>query len=303
VRDTEREWIERFARHIEAERRLSPHTCRGYRRDLDTLVEWADAHGIDGWRALDPGAVRGFAAWRHRRGAGGRSVQRALSAARTFLGYLVREGVIARNPAAGVSAPRAPRRLPQVLDADRVAGVLDAPGAEPLERRDHAMMELLYSSGLRLAELTGLDLGDVDLGEGLVQVTGKGSKRRIVPVGSAALRALRAWLALRAGLARSDERALFVGRRGRRLGARAVQARLRRWGRARGLAEGLHPHMLRHSFASHLLESSGDLRAVQELLGHADIGTTQVYTHLDFQHLSQVYDRAHPRAGRRRSRE
>jgi len=299
--DDDRLWLERFLRHLRAERGLSTHTCESYRRDLAQLQAYCRGQGLQRWTDLDAGYVRAFAAWRHRRGAGGRSVQRALSAVRTFYAFLAREGAVARNPAAGVRAPRAPKRLPRVLDPERVAALLRIGDSEPLAVRDWAMMELLYSSGLRLAELVGMDVSHLDLRAGLVAVTGKGAKRRIVPVGRLARGALERWLELRPRLAATGEPALFVGRRGSRLTPRAVQARLKRWSRCQGLGVDVHPHMLRHSFASHLLESSGDLRAVQELLGHADISTTQLYTHLDFQHLAHVYDRAHPRAGRRRS--
>lgn len=290
-------WIERFIRHLGEERRLSPATCAGYRHDLQRLRAFCEQQGVDDWRRLNPAHVRGFAAWCHRRGIGGRSVQRALSAVRSFYNYLLREGSVGRNPASGIAAPRSARRLPRTLDADRMAGLLALADHEPLAVRDHAMMELLYSSGLRLAELVRLDLGGLDLEEGLVEVLGKGKRQRIVPVGRCARHMLAQWLALRPRFAHADEQALFVARHGRRLSGRAVQLRLRRWSRIKGLGTALHPHMLRHSFASHLLESSGDLRAVQELLGHADVSTTQVYTHLDFQHLASVYDRTHPRAG------
>ncbi|NIR28017.1 MAG: tyrosine recombinase XerC [Gammaproteobacteria bacterium] len=292
--------MERFISHLGEERQLSPATCAGYRHDLQRLRAFCEQRGLDDWRRLNRAHVRGFAAWCHRRGIGGRSVQRALSAVRSFYNYLLREGRVGRNPASGIAAPRSPRRLPQALDVDRVAALLALRDQAPLSVRDHAMMELLYSSGLRLAELVQLDLSGLDLEEGLVEVLGKGKRQRVVPVGRCARAMLARWLTLRPLLAQPDEQAVFVGRHGRRLSGRAVQLRLRRWSRVKGLGTALHPHMLRHSFASHLLESSGDLRAVQELLGHADVSTTQVYTHLDFQHLANVYDRAHPRAGGKR---
>jgi len=292
-------WLERFGRHLRQERGLSPRTADGYGRDLGGLERFRRERGLGGWDALDDEHIRAFAAWRHRQGASGRSIQRALSAVRGFYAYLMRERAVRRNPAVGVAAPRSARRLPEVLDADQVAGLLAFTAEEPLSVRDLAILELFYSSGLRLAELVGLDLYELDLREGLVAVTGKGRKRRLVPVGRFAREALDRWLAVRSTLARPEESAIFVGRTGRRLGARAVQLLVARRARQRGLGTGVHPHTLRHSFASHLLESSGDLRAVQELLGHADIGTTQVYTHLDFQHLARVYDQAHPRAKRK----
>lgn len=295
-------WIERFEQHLRAERRLSPHTVKGYRRDLRQLHVFMEDRAITDWRSLDSTAVTQFAAWLHRRGKGGKSIQRALSAARSFFTFLVREGWLSINPASGVSAPRSPRHLPAVLDPDTLAAVLDVPASDdPLMARDLAMMELMYSSGLRLSELVSLNLSALNLADGLVEVTGKGAKTRVLPVGELAIKALRVWIEQRATLARGGEVAVFVGRHGSRLGERAVQIRLQTWARRCGLKSKLHPHLLRHSFASHLLESSGDLRAVQELLGHSDISTTQIYTHLDFQHLAQVYDRAHPRA-RRRSR-
>jgi integrase/recombinase XerC len=294
------EWIELFQSHLRDERRLSLHTVDGYGRDLRLLLAFLESHGGPGWRAVRPSDIRAFVADRHRQGVGGRALERALSAVRTFYAFLAREGLVTDSPVVGVSAPRGPRALPGVLDADRLAGLLESGGDDPLSVRDRAMLELTYSSGLRLAELVGLDLGDVGLGDGLVQVTGKGAKRRRVPVGRKAIAALRAWLGVRASLARATERALFVSTRGGRLSPRAVQSRFDKRGAEAGLGVRLYPHLLRHSFASHLLESSGDLRAVQELLGHADIGTTQIYTHLDFQHLAGVYDRAHPRARRAR---
>lgn len=295
-----RGWVDSFLCHLRDERRLSPLTCSGYGRELERLAAYCEERGLQAWPDLDGRHVREFAASRHRRGSSGRSVQRTLSAVRTFFGYLLREKHVKRNPAVGVSAPRHAQRLPRVLDADRVSALLDLPADDSLSLRDRAMMELLYSSGLRLGELVGLDLADVDMAEGLVSVTGKGRKRRILPVGSCARDALRAWLGVRPDLAGPGETALFVSRRGSRISARSVQARLSCWAQRQGIGARLHPHMLRHSFATHLLESSGDLRAVQELLGHADISTTQVYTHLDFQHLAKVYDQSHPRARRRR---
>jgi len=291
-----------FMDHLRHERGLSPRTCEAYGRDLKTLLEYCDAEGLAGLESLGSGQVRGFAAWRHRRGSSGRGIQRALSAVRTFYDYLLREGCVRVNPALGVSAPRSRQALPGVLDVERVSALLEFSPDDVLGVRDLAIMELMYSSGLRLSELVALDLEDVDLHEGLVEVTGKGRKRRIVPVGKHARKALQAWGQVRGGLAAPGEAGLFVGKRGRRMGGRGIQQRIGKWAVMRGLGQHVHPHMLRHSFASHILESSGDLRAVQELLGHADIRTTQVYTHLDFQHLAQVYDRAHPRARRTRGR-
>jgi integrase/recombinase XerC len=292
--------VERFLSSLRHERRLSTHTADGYGRDLAALLDYCRAQGIVEWRALDTQHVRSFAAQCHRRGLGPRSIQRRLSAVRSLCRFLIREGELASDPAADVQAPKAARRLPTTLDADAMARLLEFRADDRLGMRDKAIMELFYSSGLRLSELLGLDLGDVDLRDRTVRVLGKGSKTRIVPVGSHAVAALSRWLAERTALAAVDEPAVFVGVNGRRLGPRIVQRRIADWARRRGLPEHVHPHMFRHSFASHLLESSQDLRAVQELLGHANIGTTQVYTHLDFQHLARIYDASHPRARRKR---
>jgi len=296
------ESVARFRRHLATERRLSAHTDSNYARDLAALVRFCDARGIATWTELDSHHLRVFAAQAHAAGLGPRSIQRRLSAVRGFFRFLlVREKVVGSNPAADVRAPKAERRLPQTLDPDQMGRLLQLPGDGPLVARDRAMMELLYSSGLRLAELIGLDVGDVDLNDGTVRVVGKGSKERIVPVGRYAREALSRWAVERAAVARPGTTALFVGRSGDRLGARAIQVRITYWARRQGLPMHVHPHLFRHSFASHLLESSGDLRGVQELLGHADISTTQIYTHLDFQHLARIYDATHPRA-RRKSR-
>ena len=285
------------------ERRLSSHTAAAYRRDLRAFVGWCSGVGLASFGALDAAHLRSFAAASHRDGLDPRSIQRRLSALRTFFGYLIREGVLKHNPAAEVRAPKGAKRLPEALDVDRMARLLealpDATAGDALETRDRAILELFYSSGLRLSELVGLDVGDLDVADHTVRVTGKGRKTRIVPVGSKATAAYAAWLGLRARFARGAERAAFVGRSGRRLGTRAVQLRVDAWARRHGLDVNVHPHLFRHSFATHLLESSHDLRGVQELLGHANISTTQVYTHLDFQHLARVYDEAHPRARRR----
>lgn len=288
------DWIERFLHHLHTERRLSDQTCLHYRRDLLELAAWCRDNGVSHWRQLDTHQVRQYTARVHRRGLSGRSIQRRLSALRTFFNYLLRERVVIVNPGLDVRAPRSGRHLPDTLNVDDVTRLLGVTDREPLTLRDLAMLELLYSSGLRLAELVSLNLDDIDLDERVVRVTGKGAKTRVVPVGSKAIHALRDWLTVRP--AGPGVAAMFTGKGGRRLGARAVQQRVSQRARLRGLPGKLHPHTLRHSFASHLLESSGDLRAVQELLGHADISTTQIYTHLDFQHLAQVYDKAHPRA-------
>jgi len=296
VHDSEKDWIDSFIRHLQYERRLSPLTCKHYRRDLLALHAWCDKYGVQGWGDLDSEHVRSFAAAAFRGGLAPRSIQRQLSAVRSFYRYLLRERHVKKNPAKAVSAPKAGKRLPDNLDADRMARLLDFEGEGPLAVRDRAMLELLYSSGLRLAELTDLDVRDLDIADRTVRVTGKGNKDRILPVGKAALKALSAWLAIRGTLARGGETAMFLSQRGGRLSPRSVQARVDYWAKRQGIATRVYPHLFRHSFATHLLESSHDLRGVQELLGHANISTTQVYTHLDFQHLAQIYDRTHPRA-------
>lgn len=290
--------LDAFLEHLRSERQASPHTLDGYRRDLLKVLALCEKNAIDGWADLDTRSLRSFVARLHAQGQSSRSLARLLSAVRGFYQYLGREGLCRHDPAAGLSAPKGERRLPRALDADRAAQLLDGAVEDDfIARRDQAMLELFYSSGLRLSELVGLDLDGLDLPAGLVRVRGKGNKARELPVGRKAREALEAWLPLRA-LSNPQDGAVFVGRQGRRLTPRAIQLRVREAG-VRELGQHLHPHMLRHSFASHMLESSQDLRAVQELLGHADIATTQIYTHLDFQHLAKVYDGAHPRAKRK----
>jgi len=290
--------LNRYLRHLEVERRLSPHTLKAYERDLGTFRAYCERESVE-LDALDSYLIRRFAAECYRKGASPRSLARRLSAVRQFLGFLVHTDVISSNPAIHVQAPKPARRLPATLDADQVASLLALEGDDDLTVRDRAMLELIYSSGLRLAELVSLDLVDLDLRDRSVRVTGKGNKTRILPVGARAREALETWLEHRAEVARPGEEAVFVSQRGTRLAARTVQQRLKGWAKRQLRNISVHPHMLRHSFATHMLESSGNLRAVQELLGHASISTTQVYTHLDFQHLAQIYDQAHPRARRR----
>jgi integrase/recombinase XerC len=296
VDNAESEWIDKFIHHLEFERRLSPLTCKHYRRDLVALRAFCDKAGVALWSDLDSEHFRAFAAANYRSGLSARSIQRQLSAARTYFRYLLREKHVVRNPVESVSAPKGPKRLPGNLDADRMARLLDIKGDGPIIERDRAMLELLYSSGLRLAELTDLNCGDVDIHEATVHVTGKGNKDRIVPVGRLALQAIAIWNKSRVQLAAPEEKALFVSKRGTRISGRSVQARVTHWAKAQGIDTKVSPHLFRHSFATHMLESSHDLRGVQELLGHANISTTQVYTHLDFQHLAQIYDKTHPRA-------
>jgi integrase/recombinase XerC len=296
VENSEDDWIEKFIRHLEYERRLSPLTCKHYRRDLVALKNFCDEVQIARWGDLDAEHIRACSAMSYRRGLSARSIQRRLSAARTFFRYLLREKHVKQNPVGSVSAPKAGKRLPANLDADRMARLLEISGEGPLVDRDRAILELLYSSGLRLAELTGLNCGDVDMDDATVHVTGKGNKDRIIPVGRFAIAALLHWQRVRTKLADADETALFVSQRGTRLSGRSVQSRVHYWGKRQGIDTKVYPHLFRHSFATHLLESSHDLRGVQELLGHANVSTTQVYTHLDFQHLAQIYDKTHPRA-------
>jgi integrase/recombinase XerC len=295
--------ISAFLRHLADERRMAANTVTSYRRDLTRIDAWRQEQGLGRLVDLHEADLRRYIAGRHRAGIGGKTLSRELSALRSLYGFLMREGLARNNPARGIRAPKTGRKLPDTFDADGLGALLDATSHDDLDTlalRDTAMVELFYSSGLRLAELIAIDQRDIDPSDAMLTVTGKGSKTRRVPVGSAALAAIAAWQQARAQLAAADEPALFVSSRGTRIHPRTVQTRLRQWAQIRGAARRLHPHLLRHSFASHLLESSGDLRAVQELLGHADISTTQVYTHLDFQHLAEVYDKAHPRARKRR---
>ncbi len=293
-----------FLAHLGHERRLSPLTLSNYRRDLERIGAWREGAGLGlDWASMTPEEVRRYVAWRHRGGAGGKTLQRELSSLRSLFKYLLREGRLGFNPALGIRAPKTERKLPVTFEADQLCALLDqAQSQDPLALRDRAMIELFYSSGLRLAELVSINLNDIDLEDASLEVLGKGAKRRRVPVGAQAIEAVQRWHRVRGNLASPEETALFVSQRGRRIHPRTVEQRLQHWAAAQGAGRHLHPHLLRHSFASHLLESSGDLRAVQELLGHANIGTTQIYTHLDFQHLAQVYDQAHPRA-RRKGRE
>jgi integrase/recombinase XerC len=281
---------------LKRERQMSPHTIKSYRRDLDKLLGFVEQQGVNDWAALSPAIARQFPARLHASGLGGKSIQRALSAARGFYQYLIEFNRTSINPFIEVRAPKAQKKLPDTLNVDEIEQLLAGISEDSLGVRDKAIIELIYSAGMRLSELISVDVIDVDRGTDMLSVTGKGNKQRLVPVGRKAKSAIKAWLSVRPGLTNSDEPGLFVSQRGTRISARTIQVRLNYWARHSGLNRRLHPHMLRHSFASHILESSGDLRAVQELLGHANISTTQIYTHLDFQHLAQVYDKAHPRA-------
>lgn len=292
-------WLEGFLAQLRQERRLSAHTALAYGRDVRMLLELA---GDAALKDLQVHQIRRFVAQLHARGLGGRSLARLLSAWRAFYAYLARDHGFVRNPCLGVRAPKSPRNLPKALSPDEASKLVSIEGDEPETVRDRAIFELFYSSGLRLSELTSLKPADIDMRDATVRVVGKGSKTRVVPVGEHALKAIEAWLPLRARMADPAEAALFVNPRGRAISPRVVQTRLKAWGIRQGLPAHVHPHMLRHSFASHVLQSSGDLRAVQEMLGHASISTTQVYTHLDFQYLAKVYDQAHPRAKRKPSK-
>ena len=291
--------IEHYLDYLRDVRQLSPHTISNYRRDLEELRSHCEANKLESGEAVQAHDIRQYTNGLHRRGLGGSSIARKLSAVRSFFNHLGRQRDVRHNPAIGISAPKRAQRLPKALDTDTVNSYLQATGDEPIQLRDQAMAELFYSSGLRLAELASINLSDVDPESRLLTVTGKGSKSRTVPVGKVAMDAISAWLLQRPHVA--GEQALFTSNRGQRISLRNIQARLRLRGRQNAMQQDVHPHMLRHSFASHMLESSGDLRAVQELLGHANISTTQVYTHLDFQHLAKVYDAAHPRARRKKS--
>ena len=288
--------LARYLDSLRHERRLAAHTLAAYARD-GALLEALSAARRPG--ELGPADIRHFVAALHGKGLAPRSLARLLSSWRGYFDWLVRQGEIEANPCKGIRAPRAARTLPEALSPDEASRLVSVDDASDAGIRDRALFELAYSCGLRVSELTGLDVGAVDTRSGEARVTGKGAKTRIVPVGRPALEALARWMPIRDRLAAPGERALFIGRSGKRLSPREVQRRIKHRAAAAGLALDVHPHMLRHSFASHLLQSSGDLRAVQEMLGHASIASTQVYTHLDFQHLSKVYDAAHPRAKRK----
>lgn len=287
------ELLDQYLAHLANERGLSPLTRENYARDISSLLILAGSTTLE---QLQPTHIRRYIATLHGKGLSGKSIARMLSAWRGFYSYLTRRHGFGANPCIGMRPPKSPKALPQALSPEQASCLVEIDGTDALSIRDHAICELFYSSGLRLAELVNLDMDGLDLSDATVTVTGKGSKTRIVPVGSHATSAIKKWLEHRAGLARPEISALFVSKRGTRITPRAVQYRLKVWALKQGVATDVHPHTLRHSFASHVLQSSGDLRAVQEMLGHANISTTQVYTHLDFQHLAKVYDQAHPRA-------
>ena len=298
MQKTETQLCDEFLQCLRTERQLSLHTVSAYRRDLACLQKYCDENAIKIWKDLRVHNMRRFAAVSYASGLSPRTIQRRLSGARSFMNWLIREGHLKTNPVTEIYAPKVARRLPATLDLEQMERLLKIPCDSRSSLRDKAIMELLYSSGLRLAELVSLDLGDIDLIDATVRVTGKGNKQRVIPVGRYAREAVSAWLKVRAQDSDLEERAVFVGSRGRRISRRTVQEMVRRRAVEAGLPQRIYPHLFRHTFATHMLESSSDLRAVQEMLGHADISTTQVYTHLDFQHLAQIYDKAHPRAQR-----
>ncbi|SJM95251.1 site-specific tyrosine recombinase [Crenothrix polyspora] len=289
--------LDNFFRQLTVEQGASPHTLKSYQRDIKQLMRYCSDKAIQNWPDVKQSDIRYHIASRYRLGISGKSLQRELSAIRSFYNYLLKHNETDSNPAHYVKAPKPVRKLPKTLDVDQITGLLEAETSSHLESRDVAVFELFYSSGLRLSELVALDVNDIDLLDHSLMVrAGKGGKARLLPVGSKAISTLMTWLSLRPKIAKDFETALFVSHKGTRLGQRSIQARLKQWCQKKGIAEHVHPHMFRHSFASHLLETSQDLRAVQELLGHSDINSTQIYTHLDFQHLAKVYDNAHPRA-------
>lgn len=286
-----------FLEQLTVEKRASSHTVANYQRDIKRLQRYCVDKTIQQWSVVTQSDIRAHIASRHRQGMGSSSLQRELSAIRSFYGFLLKNRCADINPAQYVKAPKQVKNLPKTLDVDQINGLLEAGASSVLEIRDVAMFELFYSSGLRLSELTALNLDDIDLhDQALLVRSGKGGKSRLLPIGTKAIAALNRWLQQRMKNTPTSELAVFVTTRGKRLGQRSVELRLALWCKKKGIAEHIHPHMLRHSFASHLLEASQDLRAVQELLGHSNISTTQIYTHLDFQHLAEVYDNAHPRA-------
>jgi integrase/recombinase XerC len=289
-------WVTRFIRFLREEKRYSPHTVKNYQRDLTGFSEYITRCGASSWSDVNYQRIQAYIAFRHKLTLSGRTIQRELCSVRAFYRFLLNERQVPLNPAEGVRAPKSANKLPSILHVDQINPLFEAHIENSLARRDLAIIELAYSSGLRLSELVALEVTDIDLEQGQARVLGKGKKSREVPIGRQACLALKNWLTERGELATEGEQALFIARHGSRLKARSIQNRMRLWSQRQGLGQHLHPHMLRHSFATHLLESSGDLRAVQELLGHASIRTTQIYTHLDFQHLAQVYYEAHPRA-------
>jgi len=290
-----------FNEFLRSEKQLSIHTQTNYQRDLQKFADYCVKFSLTDLAEIRSQHIRQIVAQLHRQGLGGKSLSRWLSAMRSFFEFAIRNGWAKNNPADAIQAPKSPKKLPKTLDVDQTAQFVSVQGDSELALRDRALLELIYSSGLRLAEVVGLDLQNIDMHEEMVTVLGKGNKQRMLPIGSHAITALKAWLVQRKTFLKDDaEKAVFISKRGTRITHRAVQMRMQQLSVAQGMDTPVHPHMLRHSFASHMLESSGDLRLVQEMLGHANISTTQIYTHLDFQHLAKVYDNAHPRAQRKK---
>lgn len=292
--------IQPYWDYLRAEKQVSPHTLSNYQRQLQAICEMLKQQQISSWQEVDASVIRWILSQSHKQGLGAKSIGVRLVALRQWFAYLVKNEQLQANPALGIKAPKVGRHLPKNVDAEQVAQLLNTEATKPLEIRDLAMMELMYSSGLRLSELQGLDLDRMDLSTREVRLLGKGNKERIVPIGSKALEAIHRWLEVRMRFNPQDN-AVFLNNRGGRLSHRSIQLIMEKWGRKQGLETHLHPHKLRHSFATHMLEGSGDLRAVQELLGHSSLATTQIYTHLDFQHLAKVYDAAHPRARKKKA--
>ncbi len=284
---------------LRIEKQASPHTISNYQRQLQAVSELLAQAEINAWQQVEASTVRWILIQSHKQKLGAKSIGLRLVALRQFLAFLVKRGELKVNPAQGIKAPKVGKHLPKNIDAEQVTQLLNIQSDKPLAQRDLAMMELMYSSGLRLSELQGLNLDNMDLTNGEVKVLGKGNKERIVPIGSKAITAIQNWLVVRKQF-QPKENALFINQRGGRLSHRSIQLAMEKWGKIQALDTHLHPHKLRHSFATHLLEASQDLRAVQELLGHSSLSTTQIYTHLDFQHLAKIYDTAHPRARRKK---
>jgi integrase/recombinase XerC len=300
MHDDDKQLLSDFLAQLTIEKRASQHTVKSYKRDLNYLSNYCESKSISLWTDLKQTDIRSYMASRHRQGLSSTSLQRELSAIRSFFNFLLKNQLTDNNPGQYIKAPKNTRKLPKTLDVDQIKSLLEAGANSTIEIRDLAMFELFYSSGIRLSELAQLNLTDIDLTDKSLMVrSGKGGKSRMLPIGSKAVAAINTWLEHRIKSITSTETALFISTRGTRLGQRSIELRLKQWCKKKGIAENIHPHMLRHSFATHLLESSQDLRAVQELLGHSNISTTQIYTHLDFQHLADVYDSAHPRAKRK----
>lgn len=288
--------LDKFFQYLQSERQYSPHTLSNYRRDITGFLAYCQQQNLDNWRAIDSQHVRDYVSRMHRQGSAGKSLQRLLSSLRSLFRHLLKQQKVLANPATGLRAPKSQKKLPEVLSPDALDHLLNIETRDPESFRDRAIMELFYGCGLRLSELTGLNLDSINWGEQILVVLGKGNKQRRVPFGNKARDAMQAWLTQRALIAAENESAVFISMKGIRISPRSVETQLKKRAREKGMFQRVYPHLLRHSFASHILESSGDLRAVQELLGHANLSTTQIYTHVDFQHLANVYDAAHPRA-------